>query len=89
MGDFYLVNGNQNKISSLQNMNMMMTGLAGFRIPRDQLYNFNLVLDSYMGQSYFNVTTNFKYLSLDFTYFAVEMQQKYVCDDCQNSPNIF
>lgn len=48
MGDFFLINGNQHKISSLQNMDMLLAGLAGFKAPRDQVYNFNLIFNNYL-----------------------------------------
>lgn len=70
-------------------MNMIATGLSGFKIPRDQLYQFTLKFESYFGQSYFDVVTNFKYFLLDFTFIALEMKQKYVCEDCTNSPLIY
>lgn len=49
---------------------MMIAGLAGFKIPRDQFYQFSLTFDNYFGQSYFDLATNFKYFLLDFTFIA-------------------
>lgn len=31
---------------------MLMVGMTGFKLPRDQLYNFNLISESYYGQTY-------------------------------------
>lgn len=41
---------------------MLMVGLSGFKVSRDQSYNFNLNIENFMGQTYFNVQTNYKYL---------------------------
>lgn len=56
-----------------------MTGLTGFKFPRDQLFNFNVLSESYYGQTYYNMKTNFNYMTLNFIYIAFERQQRYVC----------
>jgi hypothetical protein len=89
VGDFYLINGNQHKISGLQNMGMLLVGLLGFKAPRDQIYSFSLAFNNYLEQSFFEAGSNYPYFALDFTYVAFEMQMKYVCDDCPKSPTIY
>lgn len=68
--DFSIVNGNQYKFSSLQNMDMLMTGLTGFKIPRNDLYSFSLGFSNLGGQGYYSAISNYKYLDLFFAYIA-------------------
>ena len=59
------------KFSSLQNMDMLMTGLIGLKVPREDLYTFTLGINNMGGQSLYSMNTNFKYLDLSFTYLGL------------------
>ena len=41
-GDFTLINGNQHRISVMNNMDMLMAGLTQFKLPRDRLFYYHL-----------------------------------------------
>lgn len=47
--DFSIVNNNVYRFSSLQNMDMLMSGLNGFKLSRDALYTFGLGLNNLGG----------------------------------------
>lgn len=70
-------------------MNMVAAGLLGLKVPRGQRYSFDLAFQSYLEQSYFDTQTNYNYFTVDVTFIAFEMQQKFICDDCPNSPVIY
>ena len=89
VGDFKLVNGEEYKFSSLSHMDLLLTGLNSFHIPRDRNYRFSLAYRSMFGQGYFSLQTPDPHLQTGFSYMAVEMIQKYVCEDCTDSPIIY
>lgn len=68
--DFFLINQNQYKFTPLQNMDMVFSGLINIKTPRDQLYTPYLGFSNYLGQAYFEATTNFAYFGLGYSFFA-------------------
>lgn len=87
--DFTLLNNDQYRFSSLQNMGMAVTGLTGFKIPREDYYNFGITLSNLGGQSYYDLITNYNYFDLFFSYAAFQMKFNFVCQDCTNSTIIY
>lgn len=88
LGDFELLNNVKHSITPLSNMGMLMTGLTSFHIPRSQSYQLNLAFDSYFGQGYFQAKTSHAFLPLNFTFLAMEMMQRFVCEDCPDNASI-
>ena len=86
--DFTLSNA-QVKFSSLQNVDMLLTGLTGFNIPRDAFYEFGVSITDLIGQSYYNLITNIDYLETNFSHLGFDMKVNFACSDCPNSPIIF
>ncbi len=69
-GDFDLLNGNQYKLTPLQNMDNMIIGLNQFKAPRDQLYSVQVNFANFFGQAYFTANTNIAYFDAGYTYVA-------------------
>lgn len=72
-------NSDQYKFNSLQNMDMLMTGLTGFQVPSKQLYYFELKFSDLGGKSYFQLNTNYKYFNLQVSFLAVDLKIAFSC----------
>lgn len=60
-------------------MDMVMTGIIGFKVPKEDYYSLGLGLNNLGGQSVFTVNTNYRYLDTSFGFVGFEMKTAFVC----------
>lgn len=56
-----------------------MTGIIGFKVPKEDYYSLGLGLNNLGGQSVFTVNTNYRYLDTSFGFVGFEMKTAFVC----------
>lgn len=64
--------GNANyRFSSLSSMEMVLTGLVGFKMPKEDLYSVSINLNNLGGRSIYALDTSHTYLDPSYTYLAI------------------
>lgn len=76
---FSFLNNDQYKFNSLQNMDMLMTGITGFQAPSHNPFYFELKFSDLGGKGYFQLNNNYKYFNLPISFIAFDLKLAFAC----------